>query len=327
LPEQVSSYPYEAGVTVHYISDAGFFTQPNRTWNGSALFPQGAVEEQLDFRVVACESGLINASSALPFSLSVRQQVEVQNENAATTISLGASNYSIYATTNLNDVTPLGANPTQVVLGGVSISDPDLGVDPVLVKVACTYGSLRLNEKNIALADFTSSRYCPINCLKKTSKLLWFVTTPGGLELLLNGLTYSTTVPSIVDQIEISVYDGAGAPCLAAGVLPPGSGRTRGCMTEEARVSVMAQDFTVVSTFDERRKRAGEKDESYLPYMIAALLLIVLTTISVCTCFCCCPTVLLHCCRCCVVAPRPHSTAEDQPSPKMGNGRGKVVVL
>jgi len=320
LLDQVSSYPYETGVTVHYISDAGFFTQPNRTWNGSAISPKGEVEEQeeFDFRVVACESGLANASSALPSSLPVRQQLGVQNENAATTLSLSTSSYSIYATTNLNDVTPLGANPTQVVLEGISILDPDMGVDPVLVKISCTSGSLRLNEKYVALADFTSSRYCPTNCLKRTSKLLWFVTTPRALELLLNGLTYSTTVASIVDQIEISIYDGAGPPCLAAGVLPPGSGRTRGCMIEEARVSVMAKDFTVVSTFDENRKRATD-DKSYLPYMIAALLLIVLTAISVCACFCCCPAVLLNCRRCCLVTPRPYFTAEDQPFPNMGN--------
>jgi len=89
-------------------------------------------------------------------------------------------------------------------------------------------------------------------------------------------------------------------------------------MIEEARVSVTAKDFTVVSTFDENRKRATD-DKSYLPYMIAALLLIVLTAISVCACFCCCPAVLLNCRRCCLVTPRPSLTAEDQPSPNMGN--------
>ena len=310
LPDQVSSFPYDTGVTVYYISDAGFFTQPNRTWNGSALFPQGEMEEGFYFRVVECESGLANASNVLPFTPSVRQQLEVQNENAATTIGLGTSNYSVYATTNLNDVTPFGPNPTQMVLEAVSISDPDLGIDPVLVKVACMYGSIRLNEENIALADFTSSRYCPTNCLKKTSKLLWFVTAPRGLEFLLNGLTYSTSVPSVVDQIEISVYDGAGPPCLAADVLPAGSGRTRGCMTEEVRVSVTVQDFMMVSTLDEKRKQANENERSYLPYMVAALLLIILTTFSVCACCCCCPKVFLRCSHCCPVAPRPYNSTE-----------------
>src|SRR6056297_329866 len=79
LPEQTSSPPYDVGVTLHYMSDAGFFTWPNRTWNGTALFTESGLEDGFKFRVVSCTFARIHKSFALPSSFSEEQKVVVRN--------------------------------------------------------------------------------------------------------------------------------------------------------------------------------------------------------------------------------------------------------
>jgi len=278
------------------MSDAGFFTWPNRTWNGTALFTESGLEDGFKFRVVSCTFARIHKSFALPSSFSEEQKVVVRNENDPTSLELTTHNYNIYATISINNVTHTGDFPTQVILRGVSVHDPDLGVDPILVRIACTYGRIRLNDAFIGLADFTSAKYCSNNCLKKTSSLLMFVALPLNLESLLNGLTYASTVPRVNDYITITVYDGVGGPCLQAHVLKGGSSHTKGCLITEQQFNVTTNDFSVVSAFENGRD--PDNDKSYLPYMLSAVALFILAFCSMCACQCCCPHCLPHhyCC-------------------------------
>ena len=314
LPDQVSPFPYTTGAAVLYESVPGYFTQPNHTWNGTWF--EDDEDEGFAFRVVACQGeGEGNATVSSP---PVEQRLAVQNVNDPTDISVVGREYSIYASTSPMNVTRLGSTPTQIALENITVGDPDLGVDPVLVKVSCTYGRMRLNQEHVEEADFVSAKYCPTNCLKNTSKLLWFVSTPWGLERLLNGLTYDTTVPSVVDHIEVTVHDGAGSPCLAPDVLPPGTDRPGGCLVAEAQFVVTAQAFTVVTDAEEQSRIKAQR--SYLPFMLSGLALVILSTILFCAWACCCPQLFAGR-RCfCPVAPRPPPPADyDDAHVVMGN--------
>lgn len=275
-----------ATATVLYKSGPSFFNVPHTAWDGGSFAGQDddaddgveADEEAFAYRVVSC---LDDAVGSLP----VTQPLLVRNVNERTVLSLDATEYSVYPTFDPDNSTASGPRPTQVRLAGVAVMDPDRGADPVLVKVACQYGMLAIDPAAAQLVDFNSSRFCPTSCLKRTSKLLVFVTSPAALEGVLGGLSYTTTLAGAEDTIMVTVLDGVGSPCLAVGAVPTLSDVSTGCFVEEATLHVASQNFAVVDEAEAKHQRRGR---SALPFILAGLASGILATISICGYLCCC---------------------------------------
>ena len=258
LHGQVSSYPYETGVTVHYISDAGFFTQPNQTWNGSALFPQGGVMEGFDFRVVACDGDQDDAISA---SISVQQQVTVQNVNDAIELAAPSAHLlsvlglgALDVATNTSGGEVLQGHEDVLTLTGWQVVDTDLDVDPVLVRISALYGIVRLNPQYLFLADFASVRcqifaedgeIAPSSLCQGSGedRAMVFVASPAHLQLLLEGMEYRSATTNVVDIVRVAVYDGQTVDggqdgCLPARAFNSTSLWFTGCWVATANVTV-----------------------------------------------------------------------------------------
>ena len=114
------------------------------------------------------------------------------------------------------------ASPSILTVTGFTLSDPDLGVDPIKA-VVTSRGLVTLNPAHTAALDFNSQRYC----LAGTSSARWtcqgdgtddttmaFLGAPADIAAALNGLTYMSTRPHTSDLINVTLYDGAGGACL-----------------------------------------------------------------------------------------------------------------
>jgi hypothetical protein len=214
------------------MSDAGFFTWPNRTWNGTALFTESGLEDGFDFRVVECFAA---KNGQLSVSLPSEQQIIVQNVNDPTQITAPpALPFSVLGLGALDDDTGTNEHNEDsqkedvLKLSGWRILDVDKDVDPTLVHIRAFYGIVRLNQLYLSLADFTSLRCqktrenneSSIAAVEGSSHLLSncqgsgedrfmaFVTTPGHLSLLLEGMEYRSIVTNVVDTVSVTIFDG-----------------------------------------------------------------------------------------------------------------------
>ena len=282
---------HAATAMVVYQSAPAFFTVPRTAWGGGPLagLDEADQYEAFEYRVVACD----NPSIA---SLPVTQAVTVRNINERTDVVLDTADFTVYPTLDPDNTTTAGPYPTQVRLADITVLDPDRGADPVLVTIACRYGSLALDPAAAQLADFNSSRYCATSCLKRTSKLLTFVASPAALHGILGGLAYTTVMPKVQDAVNITIHDGVGSPCLAVGAVPTLSDVSTGCLVTAAQFRVLARNFAGV---DQAQAEADAQTTSALPYILAGLGAGILATTLLCCYFCCCGGARV----CCLVHP------------------------
>jgi len=213
-------------LVVYYQSTGSYFTTPNRTWNGTALyFPQ----DEFTFRMTTKSNGTsISPAQSLPMFTSVN----IVNVNEATGIAFHSA--QPIQVTPLPGTSTSTATSAVVALSGFTITDPDHGVDLIKVHINTTTGGiLTLNPRSYRFLDFNSITHCgsgiktiaddddgvPSNkmeCLGDTTGTnMIFVTAPDCLALALNGMTYENTGgKSILDTIAITIYDGQKGDCL-----------------------------------------------------------------------------------------------------------------
>ena len=188
------------------------FSTPSVT---GAMTPEvilSALPDSFEYEVLSADGAL---------SLAALQAVHVRNKNVPTEITFELDteawplgHVEIYALSMSTDSTP-----SQALLTGFSLQDPDLGADTVHVQVSSARdGKISLNAEALDLLEFTGpSCYTPLwNCEGSgdTDNLMDFVSTPYWAERALNGLVYQQYKhENIIDNITVQVWDGEGGQC------------------------------------------------------------------------------------------------------------------
>jgi hypothetical protein len=224
------STPYGMSLKLRYKGEPGYFSTPSRKWKGP---PLNMTADSFRYRVMVC-----NRSSVA--SVEVEQAVVVVNVNEPTGFTLPATRYSALAYSKQYSSDGQGI----ITLKGVSVVDPDLGVDPVVVSITAKYGRIKLNSTYLGMADFRSWDYCNIwragwRCRGRGDDTrMIFVAAPKAVGLLLEGAQYRSSKTFVNDTVVISIYDGQGGSCLPRTAFPSYSNRSSGCL-------VSTQSFVV----------------------------------------------------------------------------------
>jgi hypothetical protein len=265
-----ASSPYAAGVTVTYQSRAGFFTIPRADWEGRAF---NSTNDTFRFLVEVCgQQGIV--------SLEVEQRVAVLNVNDPTGLRLPASHYSVYAVGDISAATAPGGVSQyldHVVLRSVMVTDPDRGVDPVVVRINAVHGIIRLNLSSLDLADFTSMTYCHAAAASWSCQgsgedgSMTFVASPWMVERLLEGAQYFCTKTGVRDLVRITVSDGHGGQCLPEGVFTSRSNRSS-CLETHGNFTVQVGESAIIASFQDERSKFR------MPRVLKLAILILLCT-------------------------------------------------
>lgn len=196
--------PLQDSLTVLYQASTQYFNYPTHTWTRVAL--------NHDSEVMTYSVYTADGVSSIAYS----QPIIVKNRNDPTTLRFRnatevESPFSIYA---LGANTQDTATYTTLVVRCIEVLDPDLGVDPVRVKISTNAGGyVTLNQtaldKHGDWVFFTGAQYCSA-CIGDGTEdpLMIFVTSPPILQELLEGLTFVSTEPNTMNQITIEVSDG-----------------------------------------------------------------------------------------------------------------------
>ena len=202
-----NSSAYTVGTSLGYTAPSGYFSTPAISWNGTAIASSGTLARDSFVYAVFSADGAVSAN--------ITYTVEVQNRNDATEVSFRTEN-PIY----VRPMTYTGGN-TKATISGFMLIDPDHDVDMVRAVLASSEGAkLTLNSDFLPDLDFTSAEFCQAHTRWQCKGSgyyedeMGFVATPTQVALALNGLEYQINRANVVDNVTLSIYDGAGGGCL-----------------------------------------------------------------------------------------------------------------
>ncbi len=202
-----NSSGYTGGITLGYTAPSGFFTTPAVSWNSSIISSAGALSRDSFVYSVFSEDGAISAN--------VTHFVEVQNRNDATEVS-----FHVDSPIFVRPMTYTRGN-TKAIISGFTLVDPDHDVDIVRAVLVSSEGArLTLNSIYLPDLDFTSAEFCQAQTRWQCKGSgyyedeMSFLGTPTQVSLALNGLQYQINRANLVDNVTLSIYDGAGGGCL-----------------------------------------------------------------------------------------------------------------
>ena len=181
LPGQLTSLSlnistYTTGLRLQYQAPTGVFTSPKVTWTGlPVVFPNstdtanvsgsGSImgeEESLAYKFVT--DGITTAEAS---SLETTQDITIININEPTQLSFSYEQVweddrkiSVYPIGYVSDTDSSNSISSVATISGFDLFDPDMGVDPVQVRVTTNGGDLYLNEDAIDFLDFTGFEMC-----------------------------------------------------------------------------------------------------------------------------------------------------------------------
>jgi hypothetical protein len=211
-PTPISGGLYASGAPLYY--HGAVFSVPRQT--ADMLTPEVIASSAPD----SFEYEIFTADGAR--SLPVTQVVEVRNVNNPTelrfvldTVAWPAGHVRIHAT----GLVPADGLPVVASITGFNFTDEDLGADLVRVRVESKQGGkMGLDASALKHLIFNGPLCTGYRWQCKGSGdsdvVMDFLATPYWAEAALNGLTYRSTKENHIDNITISVYDGAGANCL-----------------------------------------------------------------------------------------------------------------
>jgi len=236
LPGYIS-WPYSAGLIVYYLSDSSFFTSPNIDINGTLLN-------------VTLDSFSFQASSTDAQSALQKQIISVGNYNHATEIQLNVSAFEPLVLGAYGAASP-SLEFSVATIVGFSIFDSDLNTGLVRVRVSTLRrgGVVSLYPAALDKLDFNSAHYCLGNLRWQCTgsgfedSMSVFVTYPSAALAALNGMTYRSTKPNIIDVINITIFDGEGGECLDNRQQSALSTR-QGCFIRSVSFQVTVTGFT-----------------------------------------------------------------------------------
>lgn len=200
--------PYSMGLTVYYLSDSSFFTCPSVSINGTSL--------NVTLDSFAFQASTTDAQSAVQM-----QYISVENYNHATEIQLNSSMFEPLVL-RAYGAAPIGKESSMAIINGFSIIDPDTDTGFVRVQVSTLKrgGVVSLNKAALDSLDFNSAQHCLGNTRWSCTgsgfedSVSVFVTYPSAALAALNGMTYLSTKPNILDIVNITIYDGKDGKCL-----------------------------------------------------------------------------------------------------------------
>lgn len=227
--------PHTCRTSVRYLSRRNFFNSPLSTWNGDAV--NGSDDaEVFSFYAVASDNG--------EFSNEIVQDIQVTNVNDPSGLRCPTHQHHVQAvgisTFSGDEFLPLD----RIAIQGIWVDDPDNSVDIVKVIISTRFGFLTLNKDFMSLLDFNSVIYCYeleiSECLGSgtSDRILVFFAEPRYAQMALNGMTYQSVIADVVDDVNITIFDGADGDCLSKDKFQPGSLRYR-CWRESCRFQVV----------------------------------------------------------------------------------------
>lgn len=209
--------------SVTYAPAKDYFNWPTSKWNGEWVSGEGGTE-YFSFFAVAHDTG--------EYSNEVVQEIQVTNSNDPSGLWCPTQSHSVQAVgigvySSSTSFVPLD----RVVVLGVSIVDPDNGVDIVKVKVSTLFGLLSLNLDHIDLLDFNSANYCyegeTSQCFGSgtSDRDMVFFSEPRHAQTALDGMVYQSVASNVRDEVNITIFDGVNGDCLGEDKFQPGSVR------------------------------------------------------------------------------------------------------
>lgn len=283
------SSQYSIGTSVLYQSPPRFFTYPSTTWNGTQLV---VVPDSFDFVATTATEGMGGGTSSAQSTVST-QYIGVLNVNDPTEITFTYS--GVWAESQSITIHALGSTsssgdslPSTAIIDGFKIIDPDRNVDQVRVQIIATNGGrLTLNRDAIPRLDFTSTR-CRTSvvwqCIGSgySETRMSFLAMPADVEDALNGLTYQSVKPYIVDVINITVFDGTKGLCVTSG----SKSVFNGCFSRSVSFKV-----TVLGVADQETDTLSSLSDSvgiFGNMQTQLMILSALVLFSCCLCRCLC---------------------------------------
>lgn len=221
--------------SVRYRSNNNFFNSPILTWNGDAI-QGGGNSESFSFYALASDNG--------EFSNEIVQDVQVTNVNDPSGLQCPTQLHHVQAV-GISSFAGEGFVPLdEISIHGISITDPDNSVDIVKVVISTTFGFLTLNKNFMGLLDFNSVEYCYEGEISQcvgsgtSDRSLIFIAEPRHAQVALNGMMYQSVTSNVVDDIDITILDGADGDCLSKDKLQAGSLRYK-CWRESCRFQIV----------------------------------------------------------------------------------------
>jgi hypothetical protein len=190
-----TQYAVGLGLAMNYTTNSYFFNSPNTTWKG---MPIVTLPENFTYYFMSTD-GTRSDQASIP--------ITVRNVNEPTTIEyLSSTITTIYAFSAINNSSMY---PSIAIFDKYSITDPDLGVDPVRVVMSTLLpsGRITLNRAAIQVVDFTSIAYCSGGKCTGTgfsNSQLAFIAQPSDVALALNGMSYLNAQPGVSASQRIS---------------------------------------------------------------------------------------------------------------------------
>ena len=199
----ISSGMYSNGLMVKYIGNNYYFNYPTTNWNGTIIH---AGDESFQYYVQSDDGEV---------SKIVKKFITVQNVNDPTNITFVPPKgwvgivYAIGASTS-------SQYPTSIKFSGFSLIDRDLGVDVIKAEISSAMnGRLSINPNSLKQLDFNSDKYCFGSKVWQcqgdgiSNSNMIFVAAPSVIESAINGMTYQSLTQNVVDNVTITLYDGA----------------------------------------------------------------------------------------------------------------------
>lgn len=246
-PLTYAEYSQGKGLNVTYASNAFFFNTPSKTWKGESLI---VLPESFSFVYEAADGSR---------SLLLTTPVSVQNVNDKSDLTAAIKDFSVLAYSGVKASAPADER-TSLLISGFNITDPDRGVDPIRAVIATSYktGKVSMDKDALSRLDFSSFKYC-FSLVRwqcegdgTSGSKMSFIGQPSDISRALNTMTYINTQPNIVDQVIITIYDGATGDCLDNAQQGPGSIRGVSCYSSSVTVTVKVLGFSNVITNTEK---------------------------------------------------------------------------
>lgn len=227
---------------VRYQPEEDYFNSPNSRWNGDAV-GQSSATEYFSFYAVAANG---------EYSSDAVQEIEVTNSNDPSGVQCpGQTQYVQAVGTSIYDSGGEFVPLDRAAIEGITIDDPDNGVDIVKIKISAGFGLLSLHQDYIGLLDFNSDTYChdedEFLCLGNgnSNHELIFFAEPHNVQMAFDGMTYQSVISDIVDTVNITVLDGANGDCLNEAKFRTESVRL-GCLQLSCSFNVVVHGRNVV---------------------------------------------------------------------------------
>jgi hypothetical protein len=149
LTSTKSSYPYDKGCVIKFVSEKDFFNEPYS-------LDRGFVDSDFSFAAVAPDD-------EYKASFPAKQEMTVVNVNDPPTLSIPYTEKTVHAFSSLSWDPDLCSNgftsskcKSKMITNEIEVNDVDNNIDFVRVDISSTQGMISLNSEHLNKTDFAS---------------------------------------------------------------------------------------------------------------------------------------------------------------------------